>query len=262
MIELSHVTCGYGGRAVVSVDDLCFGDGELTCVVGTNGSGKSTLLKAIAGALPHEGSICVDGLDVRGLSHRERAHHLGFLPQRLAVPAMSLRTLVGHGRFSRMGVSKVLGEGDRAVVREALELCELEGLEERQLESLSGGELQRAYLAMAIAQEPCCWTSRAPAWTYGIAGGQPTCSPVSRTSGAWRWWSARTTSWSASPRRMTWYSSMGGGYARQGRQRSWPGCPGPCMSRLASALEKRQTMMPSSRTFSWTSHRPLTACRP
>lgn len=154
MIELSHVTCGYGGRTVVRVDDLRLGDGELTCVVGTNGSGKSTLLKAIAGMLPHEGSIRVDGLDVRGLSHRERAHHLGFLPQRLAVPAMSVRTLVGHGRFSRMGVSKVLGERDRAVVREALRLCELEGLEERQVESLSGGELQRAYLAMALAQEP------------------------------------------------------------------------------------------------------------
>lgn len=154
MIELSHVTCGYGGRTVVSVDGLCLRDGELTCVVGTNGSGKSTLLKAIAGTLPHEGSIRVDGLDVEDLSHRERAHHLGFLPQCLAVPAMSVRTLVGHGRFSRMGVSKVLGEGDRAIVREALRLCELEGLEERQVGSLSGGELQRAYLAMALAQEP------------------------------------------------------------------------------------------------------------
>lgn len=153
MIEARDLVSGYGGRDVIHVDELTLPDGQVTCIVGENGCGKSTLLKTLAGLLAYRGSISLGGEELKDLSHRERARRLGYLPQRLTQPAMDVGTLVLHGRFSRMGISKVPGDADRAAITRAMGLCDVSMLADRLLADLSGGELQRAYLAMVVAQE-------------------------------------------------------------------------------------------------------------
>ena len=153
MIELHDLRAGYGGQVAASVDELRLEAGRITAVIGRNGSGKSTLLRAICRIIPHEGMVLVDGQDLARLSHRERARLVAYLPQTLSRPAMSVGTLVGHGRYARMGPLRSLGERDREAIAVAMEECGVSDLRNRMLGEVSGGELQRAYLAMTVAQD-------------------------------------------------------------------------------------------------------------
>ncbi len=154
MIGIRDLKVSYNGMTVLRVDQLDLPDRCVCALVGRNGSGKSTLLKALVGVVPSHGMITVDGDDLRSMSHLARARRMAYLPQSLSAPDMSVATLVAHGRYARLhGISRTLGTEDRNKVAEALELTDTTGLADRLLPELSGGELQRAYLAMVIAQD-------------------------------------------------------------------------------------------------------------
>ena len=152
MIEIKNLKTGYAGKIVLEIDSLNFKEGEVTASVGLNGSGKSTLLKSIVGITTHQGSIIIDGKKSSGLSHKKRAAFISYLPQTLPVANLDSFTLVCHGRFPYMGYSKVLGAQDLELVEKGLRLTDLWELREKNLSEVSGGERQRAYLAMGIAQ--------------------------------------------------------------------------------------------------------------
>ena len=172
MIRIRNLSVSYFGENVLHIDALDFHDAAITTILGSNGAGKSTLLKAVDGILPCSGNIelfdggaekvqdadkavCSDlPVQVSHMTPRQRARRIGLLPQNLSTPDMDVYTLVSHGRFSRLGFSKILGEKDRRAVENALEAAELTALSSRQVGELSGGERERAYLAMVIAQDP------------------------------------------------------------------------------------------------------------
>ncbi|MCH4053414.1 MAG: ABC transporter ATP-binding protein [Atopobiaceae bacterium] len=137
----------------LGIEALDAANGQVCALVGKNGCGKSTLLRCLAGILPYEGSALVDGSEVRGLGHRERARRLAYLPQDPGCPHMDVHTLASHGRYATLGAVRTMGERDRALVRRAMELTGVWELRDRLLSDVSGGELQRAYLAMIVAQD-------------------------------------------------------------------------------------------------------------
>ena len=153
-LELNALCAGYGGGTVLRDVSACFESGRLSVIVGRNGAGKSTMLRAMAGMLPAGDAVLLDGVSVRTFTGPQRASRIGYLPQRLRSPEMTVQTLVSHGRFSRLGFSKALGDADREKIRLALQQTGMEELRHRTLPTLSGGELQRAYCAMVIAQDP------------------------------------------------------------------------------------------------------------
>lgn len=153
MIRAEGLACGYVGRTVLEVGELDLCEGQVTGLLGRNGCGKSTLLRSLCGLVPFRGRVLVDGEEVSVLSRQERARRVAFLPQSLAVPDMTVRTLVGHGRYARMGRSKVMGAEDVGAVEGALATVGLESLADCPLAELSGGERQLAYLAMVVAQD-------------------------------------------------------------------------------------------------------------
>ena len=153
MLELKHFAVGYGENTLLQIGQLAFEKGQISTILGSNGKGKTTLLRAMAGLLPYRGSVCADGQEISALSHRVRAHVIAYLPQTLTAPDMDVYTLVSHGRFSRLGRSKTLGENDRTAIRAAMEQTGVWELRERTCKTLSGGQKQCAYLAMAMAQD-------------------------------------------------------------------------------------------------------------
>ena len=153
MIGVKGLSFVRDGGFSLAVDSLELNDGQVSALVGQNGCGKSTLLRCLAGVLPHGGGILLDGAELGSLGHRERARHLAYLPQELGCPQMDVYTLACHGRFATLGVVRTLGERDRRLVRQAMELTGVWGLRDRRLADISGGELQRAYLAMVVAQD-------------------------------------------------------------------------------------------------------------
>lgn len=154
MMHAEALSAGYGGRVVIHGVALHAEQGSITAVIGPNGAGKSTLLKALAGMLPPcGGSVQAGGKPLHQLSSKDKARLVAFLSQRHTVPAISMRTLVLHGRFPHMGFPRKPSHADYAIAEEAMRDLGVLHLQEELLTELSGGEVQKAYLAMALAQQ-------------------------------------------------------------------------------------------------------------
>ena len=160
LLELKGMSAGYntgGSRrsAVIRNIDLSVSGGELLVLAGPNGSGKTTLLKTAGGLLdPMEGSVTVNGREMGRMKPRERAAFTAFLFQGRDSPwPFTVRETVAQGRFIRRGWLGAESKTDRNAVAAAMEKAELNSLAERPITELSGGELQRVYIARCIAQE-------------------------------------------------------------------------------------------------------------
>lgn len=155
MIELRELSVGYGRRAVLSDIAQDIPTGRLACLLGTNGAGKSTLLRTIAGFLPPlAGQVLLAGRDLASISLAERSHLVSVvLTERIDVPCMRLGDLVRTGRTPHTGFFGTLGETDRRLAAEAMEMVGIRHLEDRPYDTLSDGERQKAMIAKAIAQQ-------------------------------------------------------------------------------------------------------------
>jgi iron complex transport system ATP-binding protein len=131
-------------------------DGSLYAVLGPNGSGKSTLMKALLGVLPvAAGGVSVDERPTAAWSRGELARAVGVVPQAEAIAfPLKVREMVAMGRYPHLGPLGSERDADRVAIARALEQCEVSDLAERDVMTLSGGELQRARIARALAQQP------------------------------------------------------------------------------------------------------------
>ena len=153
MLEVKQLSAGYPGNSVLKNISLTFTKGTVTVVAGPNGCGKSTLLKAVAGILPADGEVFLEGKPISGLPSRLRAQKISFLPQSRRVPEITVKRLVLHGRFPYLHYPRQYGRADYAAAERAMEAMKIMDLANRPLASLSGGQRQKAYIAMALAQD-------------------------------------------------------------------------------------------------------------
>lgn len=157
-IAAREVAVGYPGSGRLALDGVSMEvpDGRLYAVLGPNGSGKSTLMKAVLGVVPlRSGEIRVDGRPLASWSRREMARAVGVVAQSESVAfPLTVRELVGMGRYPHLGPLGGEGPRDREAVDRALEQCDVAELARRDVTTLSGGELQRVRIARALAQEP------------------------------------------------------------------------------------------------------------
>jgi iron complex transport system ATP-binding protein len=153
MIVVRQLRVQLGGRPVVQGVSLHVARGGWTMLIGPNGAGKTSLLRAVAGLIPHDGSLSVDGADPRELRVRERARLFALVPQSPLLPlAMTVSEYVSLGRTPHLGMLGRAGASDRSAVGEAIARLDLRSRAARRLGELSGGERQRAVLARALAQ--------------------------------------------------------------------------------------------------------------
>lgn len=153
MLNIQNLTAGYPGNRVLTDVSLAFAQGAVTVVAGPNGCGKSTLLKALAGILPAEGSLFLDELDLLTLEKRELAKKIAFLPQNRPVPEITVKNLVLHGRFPYLSYPRRYRQEDHRIAAAAMKKMDVADLADRDIATLSGGQRQKVYIAMALAQD-------------------------------------------------------------------------------------------------------------
>jgi iron complex transport system ATP-binding protein len=156
MLEVSGLTVRYGN--MVLVDDVSFtlDEGERLMIVGPNGAGKSTLVNAITQGVSYEGEVRCSGVNVKSLKPVELACQIGMLMQNYFVGyAFTVEEVVSLGRYARTrGPFSTHSDADTIAIDNALRRCGLENLTRQSVLTLSGGELQRTFLAQVFAQDP------------------------------------------------------------------------------------------------------------
>ena len=150
MIQAKDLTVRIGERTILNHIDLVIQPEKWTCLVGPNGAGKTTFLRALLGVLPYSGSLTEGGVEV----FHSQKRNVAFVPQQPQIPlGMSVTEYVMMGRAKKDGWGRESIAG-RRFVHKVLEHTQLYGLHNQHVSRLSGGEMQRALIARALAQEP------------------------------------------------------------------------------------------------------------
>jgi iron complex transport system ATP-binding protein len=156
MLETKGLSCGYGDGYVLKDISFSLSRGTVLGIIGPNGSGKTTLFRAMGGTLPRlEGNIFYLGRDIFGIPVKERAKTIAFIPQFFTVPFQyTVEQVVLMGRYPHRKRFEPFSEEDRKILAEVLEETDLAGCRSSMMNSLSGGEMQRAVLAQGLCQQP------------------------------------------------------------------------------------------------------------
>lgn len=171
LYEVDGASFAAGGRTILAPLDLRLAAGRIHGLVGANGSGKSTLIKLLAHQQkPAAGTVRLLGRPLACYGERQLARSVAYMPQ-FTPPAegMTVRELVGLGRFPWHGALGRFSDDDAAKVEIALRQTDLLTLANRIVDSLSGGERQRAWLAMMLAQDTHCLLLDEPTSALDIA---------------------------------------------------------------------------------------------
>jgi iron complex transport system ATP-binding protein len=172
LLRAEGLSAGYGDREILSDISFTLREGERLCVIGPNGSGKTTLLRVLSGTLPYRGRLSIrtqypasraharnerEMTERSSLSRRAAARETGFLAQlSSAYFPFTVGETVMLGRYARQKRTLFAqpSELDRQTVERALEACGIAEIKDERLSRLSGGQLQRVFLARAFAQDP------------------------------------------------------------------------------------------------------------
>ena len=151
----TQLEVGYGGDPVLHGVDIRLGRGQVTALIGPNGSGKSTLLRSLSALLPViSGEVKVGASPLRALSPRQLARTLAVLTQgRPALSGMTVREVAELGRHPHRGRWRRTDPDGAAAVDRALSLTGLTDLAQHDIGTLSGGQVQRVWLAACLAQD-------------------------------------------------------------------------------------------------------------
>lgn len=157
MLKLSHVSAGYDGKNVLQDISFELPRGKSLSILGPNGCGKSTLLRAIAALIQSDGDITLDGQNIHAMKRRDIAPKIAVMSQITSIyfPYTVYETVM-LGRYQHMK-SSFFGmptKKDRNVVEQCLKTTDIYDIRDKMIDSLSGGQLQRVFLAQTLAQEP------------------------------------------------------------------------------------------------------------
>lgn len=157
VLEISNVCAGYGAEEIVHNISFQLQAGESMCILGANGCGKTTLLRAIGNLIPFTGSVKLDGVELRSMKRRKIAEKIALLSQLNGTYfSYSVYDTVMLGRYQhiRRTFSDRPSRADKEMVEKCLDTVGMLDMADHRINELSGGQLQRVFLAKTLAQDP------------------------------------------------------------------------------------------------------------
>jgi len=153
ILKVEGIEFSYNSHPVLNNVSFEVNKGESLSILGNNGAGKTTLLKCINRILkPKKGTVFLEEKDLSKFSRQEIAQMIGYVPQRHDSSRFTVfdAVLLGRKPYIKWNIS----EKDLEIVQRVLEMLGLEHLALKYIDELSGGELQKVFIARALAQEP------------------------------------------------------------------------------------------------------------
>ena len=154
MLKLESVSVTLNNKIIVDKISLEIFKNDFVALIGANGSGKSTLVKSIGNYLKYDGNIFIDGINIKNFSSKERAKNVSVLLQNNSFyGSYTIFDVVAMGRYAHKGLSTSLTKEDKQIIDESICFANIEHLRNKLIDKVSGGELQRVFLARAFAQQ-------------------------------------------------------------------------------------------------------------
>ena len=155
IIDIKNLSFGYDKtRKVLDNLSASFGEGRIIALIGKNSSGKSTLLDCLLGTNEYSGEILINGQNIKELSDKEYARLVSFIPQSVQINIdYSIRDFISFGRNPHLKLGLSLTNDDYSKVIENAEKCGITHLLDKDINKVSGGERQLAFIARALTQE-------------------------------------------------------------------------------------------------------------
>lgn len=155
LLTVKNISLSYGGLRVINNLSFNVKQGEIVSIIGPNAAGKSTVLKSIAGLLKTDsGCIKIEEKDISKLTAKELSKKVSILLQNNMIPQeLTVKELVYFGRYPHKKYLESFNAEDARIAEEVIRLTNLEKLSEKKLSELSGGEKQRAWIALSLAQK-------------------------------------------------------------------------------------------------------------
>lgn len=156
MLEIKNLSCGYDGNDVVHDVSFNVKKGETISIIGPNGCGKSTILKAIAGIIEYKGIVNIENIDRKNLKRKDLAKKVALMSQNAEIFfEYTVYEAVALGRYPYMkDMFSSYTKKDEEIILSSLKEVGILDIKDRSIKELSGGQLQRVYLARAFTQEP------------------------------------------------------------------------------------------------------------
>ena len=156
LLDVRDLTIRYGKLTLVNRVSFNLHPGQWLMVVGPNGAGKSTIVNAVSQLIPYSGMISINGKNIARCKPVELARQMGVLTQNHHVSySFTVEDVVKLGRYAHSrGIFSIQSDEDERKIQTAIELAGLEKIRSQSVLTLSGGELQRTFLAQVLAQDP------------------------------------------------------------------------------------------------------------
>lgn len=152
MIEFKDVSYATGKKEILHQVSFRLPKGKITSIIGKNGAGKTSALRCLTGEIQYTGQILLCGTDIKKISASERARKVSCLPQILKDVPFTVYELASLGRRPYQKRIGKATKRDIELIKYALHLTDMLSFSNRRVDTLSGGEKQRAYLSMVLAQ--------------------------------------------------------------------------------------------------------------
>ncbi len=154
MISVKKLTLKNQERTLISNLSIDFNQGEFWAIIGKNGTGKTTLLNTLAGFIAYQqGCITIDNQEISTLGSLSKAQQIAFLPQLLEASLdCTVKQSIAYGRYPWHKNSDIKQQDSR-IIQRAIQQMQLESIQDKSIQQISGGELRKVEIATVLAQD-------------------------------------------------------------------------------------------------------------